>query len=358
LYTNTAVDITSYAFFHFAAQASRAGQDVTVILYDAANKPLSTVHLAHYGGDPVPGTWKVYNIALSDLRANATHIKGVAIQSHIYGHGTLHLDSISLTEVVSSQASAPTANVMPIATLTLTPIPTITGVFTTLPPGAQLPSEVECAERVHRSSWEPRPDNHAANHRVPTAQQIVGLVTWGPDNGQDAQADTPGRQITGNFTGTTDEILQWASCKWGIDVNIVRAQAISESHWYQNDRGDQTNDASLCPPGTWNGTSCYQSYGIFQIKYIYNKTAWPMSRDDTAFNAEHTYASIRACYEGWRTYLYDRTPIVGYPRYHPGDIWGCVGSWYSGSWYDQGALNYIKSVKKYMANKQWLQPGF
>src|SRR6266567_6682592 len=119
----------------------------------------------------------------------------------------------------------------PPAQLLLTPtaISTITGVFATLLPGAQLPSEAECAVRVHRSSWEPRPDNHAANHRVPTAQQIVGLVTWGPDNGQDAQADTPGRQITGNFTGTTDEILQWVSCKWGIDVNIVRAQAIAES---------------------------------------------------------------------------------------------------------------------------------
>lgn len=226
---------------------------------------------------------------------------------------------------------------------------TITGVFTTLLSGAQLPSEAGCAVRVHRSSWEPRPDNYAANHRVPTAQQIAGLAPWGP-----------GRQITGNFTGTTDEILQWVSCKWGIDVNIVRAQAIAESNWHQNQRSDQTNDASLCPPGTWNGTSCYQSYGILQIKYVDSKTAWPMSRDDTAFNAEYTYRSIRGCYEGWTTYsyLYDRTPVVGYPRYHPGDIWGCVGSWYSGSWYDQGALAYIKSVKMYMANKQWLQPGF
>jgi hypothetical protein len=241
---------------------------------------------------------------------------------------------------------------------TPTPIPTISGVFTTLPPGAQLPSEAECAVRVHRSSWEPRPDNYAANHRVPTAQQIAGLAPWGPDNGQVVKADTASRLITGNFTGTTDEILQWAACKWGIDVNIARAQAVAESHWQQSDRGDQTNDASLCPPGTWNGTSCYQSYGILQIKYIYSKAAWPMSRDDTAFNAEYSYGSIRGCYEGWATYLYERTPVAGYPRYHRGDIWGCVGKWYSGSWYDQGALDYIKSVKMYMANKQWLQPGF
>jgi len=83
-----------------------------------------------------------------------------------------------------------------------------------------------------------------------------------------------------------------------------------------------------------------------------------MSRDDTAFNAEYTYRSIRGCYEGLANYLYDRTPVAGYPRYHPGDIWGCVGWWYSGSWYDQGALAYIKSIKMYLTNKQWLQPGF
>jgi hypothetical protein len=237
-------------------------------------------------------------------------------------------------------------------------IPTIAGVFTTLSPNAQLPSEAECAIQVHRSSWEPRPDNDAANHRVPTAQQIARLVLRGPDKGQDAKADNLGSQITGNFTGTTDEILQWVSCKWGIDVNIVRAQAEVESGWHQSEQGDQTNDASLCPPGTWNGTSCYQSYSILQIKYTDNKTVWPMSRDDTAFSAEYTYRSIRGCYEGWVTYLYDVTPVVGYARYHAGDIWGCIGWWYSGSWYDHGALTYIKKVKMYLANKQWLQAGF
>lgn len=258
---------------------------------------------------------------------------------------------VLLLAVADSRAS-PLAQMR--ATLTRTAIPTIAGVFTTLPPDAQLPSEAECAVQVHRSSWEPRPDNDAANHSVPTAQQIAGLVLRGPDNGP----DNLGRHITGNFTGTTDEILQWVSCKWGINVNIVRAQATVESGWHQNQLGDQTNDASLCPPGTWNGTSCYQSYGILQIKYIDNKTTWPMSRDDTAFSAEYTYRSIRSCYEGWATYLYDITPVVGYARYHPGDIWGCIGWWYSGSWYDHGALAYIKSVKMHLANKQWLQTGF
>ena len=163
---------------------------------------------------------------------------------------------------------------------------------------------------------------------------------------------------TGNFTGTTDEILQWTACKWGIDPNIVRAEAVTESYWHQSQLGDLTTDQSVCPPGTWNGTNCYQSYSILQIKYIYNKGEWPMSRDDTAFSAEYMYGVIRACYEGWTSYLVGRPPSPGYPSYHAGDIWGCVGRWFSGSWYDQGAIDYIKTVKTHYANEDWLKAGF
>src|SRR5207247_1722894 len=162
----------------------------------------------------------------------------------------------------------------------------------------------------------------------------------------------------GNFTGKTDEILQWVACKWGIDEDIVRAEAVTESYWYQSQVGDWTTDRSACPPGTWDGTGCYQSYGILQIKYIYNTTEWPMSRDDTAFNAEYTYGLIRTCYEGWTTYLYDQTPASSYPGYHAGDLWGCIGTWYSGNWYDQAAIDYINHVKTELANKVWLQPDF
>jgi hypothetical protein len=243
------------------------------------------------------------------------------------------------------------------------PTPSAIDRFKTLPPGATLPSEAECASRVRRSPWEPRPDNLTANHRVPTAQQIAGLVPWNAANGLDPRADSLRRQITGNFTGTTDEILQWVACKWGIDEDIVRAEAVVESHWYQSQLGDNTNARSLCPPasgypGAWDGSSCYQSYGILQIKYIYNTTAWPMSRDDTAFNAEYMYGLIRTCYEGWTTYLHQRPPLPGYPPYHAGDIWGCVGRWYSGNWYDQPAIDYINKVKTALANQDWLQLGF
>lgn len=240
----------------------------------------------------------------------------------------------------------------------LPPSPPTSERFNTLPPGAKLPSESECAARVRRIGWEPRPDNFMANQSVPTAQQILGMAPWGPEIGLDPKADIIRKQITGNFTGTTDEILQWVACKWGIDEDIVRAEAVAESDWHQSQMGDYTNDRSLCPPGTWDGRGCYQSYGILQVKHVYFQTAWPMSRDDTAFNADLVYGVIRACFEGWTTYLFERTPVSGYASYHPGDIWGCVGRWYSGGWYDQDAIVYINSVKNHLANKDWLQPAF
>jgi hypothetical protein len=227
----------------------------------------------------------------------------------------------------------------------------------TLPPGANLPTEAQCAASVHRSSFEPRPRNYQANHRVPTAQQISSQTPWS-ELGQSSAAESLRKQITGNFTGTTDEILQWVACKWGVNPDLVRAEAVVESYWQQSQRGDYTSDQSLCPPGTWDGKGCYQSYGILQLKYFYFKSTWPMSRDDTAFNAEYVYGIIRACYEGWTTYLHDRTPLPGYPRYHAGDIWGCLGRWYSGNWYDQGAITYISKVKAALAEKAWLKAGF
>lgn len=230
--------------------------------------------------------------------------------------------------------------------------------FPLLAPGATLPSEAYCAAHIQRSSWEPRPQNTAANQRVPSGAQLAALSVWGAAMGLDPRADQLRQQMTGGFTGTTDEILQWVACKWGVPVDIVRAEAVIESSWLQSTQGDQTSDQSVCPPGTWNGGSCNQSYGILQIKYQYNTSAWPMSRDDTAFSAEYVYGMIRACYEGWTTYLRSMTPQPGYPAYHAGDLWGCLGRWYSGGWYDQGAIDYIAKVKAVYDQKPWRSPGF
>jgi autotransporter family porin len=193
---------------------------------------------------------------------------------------------------------------------------------------------------------------------VPTQEEIALLTPWDESMGVDPKANTLLLQINGNFTGSTDEIIQWAACKWGIDENIVRAEAVIESDWHQSQVGDYTNNKNYCPPGTWDGKGCYQSYGLLQLKYYYFQSSWPMSRNDTAFNVEYVLGIIRTCFEGWTTYLNDRTPLPGYPRYHAGDIWGCLGRWYSGGWYDQGAVDYIQQVKAALAQHAWLEAGF
>ncbi|WP_201368916.1 hypothetical protein [Ktedonobacter robiniae] len=219
---------------------------------------------------------------------------------------------------------------------------TVTTTMGMLPPGSALPGEAECAARVQRSSWEPRPQNADANHRVPAASQLTQL---------DPKQNKYTHQITGNFTGTTDEILQWVACKWGIDPDIVRAQAVVESYWVQSTKGGATTNQSVCPPGTWDGKACYQYWGLLQLTYQYWKSAWPMMRDDTAFGAEYVYGLIRTCYDGQASYT--NVPTAGYPPYHAGDIWGCMGAWYSGQWYPANAFDYISSVKKHYTNKTW-----
>jgi hypothetical protein len=51
-------------------------------------------------------------------------------------------------------------------------------------------------------------------------------------------------------------------------------------------------------------------------------------------------------------------PESGYPRYHTGDIWGCLGFWYSGTWYNSDAITYISHVQQFYAQKVWFTAAF
>jgi hypothetical protein len=210
-------------------------------------------------------------------------------------------------------------------------------------------SDAQCAAAVKYSSWEPRPDNNTANHRTPSSSQLNNFHASDVNGGVPASAFD---QVDGNFTGTTDEIIQWAACKWGFDADLVRAIAIDESYWHQSSVGDFTSTESRCPPGTWNGSGCYQTYGLLQIKYSNFPGTWPMSRDDTAFSADYKLAYQRACMNGKISHLIGTS---GYPSSNADTmLWGCVGQWYSGGWYDSGAQKYIARIKTYMSEKVWL----
>lgn len=229
-------------------------------------------------------------------------------------------------------------------------------VFRTLPPGAALPSGAQCARWVLASpSPENRPGNSTFNHT--TGQQVTSAFFPAGDSPQ-VRALAP--LIDGDFTGTTEEILRWAACKWGIDQDVVFAQAAVESWWQQSQLGDWQTQAALCPPGHGLGADgrsgyCPESYGIVQNKYIFEKPTWPAMADSTAMNADAAYAIWRSCYNGYEIWLNDE------PRgqqYHAGDMWGCVGRWSAGAWYTPTADRYIAMVKKYLGARIWEQSVF
>jgi hypothetical protein len=230
-------------------------------------------------------------------------------------------------------------------------------VFRTLPPGAKLPSDAQCA---HWVLARPRKENKGANHgyNQTTGQHVGAGFFPAGDSPRAGRLLAP--RIDGDFTGTTSEILRWAACKWGISQNIVFAQAAVESWWQQDTKGDWGTDRTACPPGHGLGKDgkaglCPQSYGILQNRYPYEKASWPGIGDSTAMNADTAYAIWRSCYDGYEVWLNN---VPRGARYHAGDVWGCVGRWFAGRWHTQPAQQYIRQVKQYLRERIWLKPYF
>jgi hypothetical protein len=215
--------------------------------------------------------------------------------------------------------------------------------FVTLPPGSPLPSSAECAARVRQNDWEPRPQNEPENsvtggsgHRPTLPDDVfIGFDSW-----RRLYAD----RVRGDFTGQTDELIQWASCKWGFDEDTTRAVAVNESFWSQEQLGDGG-----------------QSVGILQVKSRDPGTdgpggphhyTFPDSRDSTAYNLDYALAWRRACYEG---YFAEGGWL---PPTSRGDFDGCVGLWFSGDWH-VGDEEYVASYRRHLREKPWTTwPGW
>jgi hypothetical protein len=233
--------------------------------------------------------------------------------------------------------------------------------FLTLAAGTALPDEATCAARVRRSSFEPRPQNGLANAHVATAAEVAQLAPWDSDHAYDDHALALEARVTGDFTGTTDEILQWAACKWGFNEDHVRAEAVESSNWLQGALTDWTTTTADCPPDPATqafdgGSECAKTYGILQVLWTYHKDAWPMFRDSTAFHVDYVYALRRVCFEGW-----DSSQAARANADHPyaaNDEWGCMGAKFSGYWYDAAANGYIARVQGELAGRVWARPGF
>ncbi len=263
--------------------------------------------------------------------------------------------------------------------------------FSTLPVGAtvangQLPTEAQCTAWVTAASAgldanETMPCN--ATYNSATA---IPPSTWLTAFHANPEADSAGKQdaesqifqgVTGNFSGTTDMILRWSACKWGIDEDVVRAEAVEESSWKQSEAAGcgSTDCAGMGsdPPASgaanyWvaatddpssqtTGGTCCPTKGIPQVGYTY-WYAYPYGVSSTALNADYRMAAQRSCMNGDVTWLAGTNGGSGtFGAYPPTDtdiaLYGCMGHWYSGSWNDSGGVSYVTQLQKLLAQKAW-----
>jgi autotransporter family porin len=229
--------------------------------------------------------------------------------------------------------------------------------FTTLAPGSALPADAQCAAWVRAR---PLPENKRGNAGFDQAAGHRLGAAFFPTS-DDARANTPiGARVDGAFTGTTQEVLRWAACKWGVDEDLVYAQAAKESWWRQSAKGDFGTDPTACPPGHGLGVDgqpgkCPQSYGILQNRYPFELTSWPGISSSTAMNADTAYAIWRVCYEGYEHWLND---VERGAQYGAGDAWGCVGRWFAGRWHIAPADQYVAAVQGYQSQRIWQTANF
>ena len=252
-----------------------------------------------------------------------------------------------------------------------------------------LPTNASCAGRVRHSTWEPRPDNRVPNHVMPDPNAVHRALAARPvsvGGSADPRWDSWLLQrVDGQFTGTTDEIFQWAACKWGLPDDVLRAIAVRESTWYEYEvypSGRPVLDwgmGDMMPAGT-SGASVYckgiAAFGRdFQLDFganicprtfsIAGVMSWqapswgqmpgnqngtfPFTIQSTAFALDYLASQLRGCYNGWEYWLKSSG------TYAAGDLWGCVGAWYAGDWHSSDANGYISRVKTELANFTWLQ---
>jgi hypothetical protein len=269
------------------------------------------------------------------------------------------------------------------------------GYFTLTPPGQTqtLPSGKACVTMIHPSTWEPRPDNFKRNHVMPDPAVVHASFAARPravGGAYDPRWDSwllP--RVDGQFTGTTDEIFQWAACKWGLPDDLIRAIAVRESTWYQYETypsgrpvidygsGDMFSTSTPASVTYCGAVGAYgydyaQDFGpgicakTFSIAGVmdWEDPAWgewpdnqngtfPFNRNSTAFAVDYLGSELRGCYEGWETWLGD-----GGTGYSTGDIFGCVGAWYAGDWHSAAADGYISRVKNELAVTRWLDASW
>ncbi len=225
------------------------------------------------------------------------------------------------------------------------------------PAGAEPLSDDDAAELV-RPAAEYRSANADPNYYRPTAAELEEFRHGQTDRyRRDAVQYNPlTNYVTGGFSGTTDEILQWAAHKWGIPEDVVRAVATTESWWRMSQLGDPgwTTDPDRYPwySRVLGSREVFRSLGIMQVKWTpegLHLGTEPLRWRSTAFNVDYWSSVVRYYYDG-------RCDWCG-PDYQAGEEWASVGAWYS-PWPWNSSDDYVSTVQRHVAERTWTHGNF
>jgi len=131
LHSDLGVDASPYLSLKFAVYGSTANQKLAAVLYDTTQTMIGTqLLLANYGGDPVSGQWKVYDIPLADFQAQGKQIGSVILQE--WGGAINSSYYVDVLGLVGQLIGTPTPTETP------TPTPTPAGPTPTPQPGLSI----------------------------------------------------------------------------------------------------------------------------------------------------------------------------------------------------------------------------
>ena len=367
-------------------------------------------------GDFPPGAVVLNSTRLS----NGRHTVAVRSQSRNPGSHTLGSSAESLLVENGAATPTPTAGhrVAPTSTRR-TSKPTPTGKVTptahlgNLAPKAALPAESTCATLANQSNFpETTPENVNDGTGWNANNQIWTTPSYFYTNaGRDGLAPAVDfAAVNGHYSGSTQDIIRWAACKWGVDEDWAYAETAQETGGWTNacaqmhggsscheggdcgnpdsNSGGESPDLSFLgfpvtnSSGAFVGTSAYggqnadgstcsstwASWSIIQSKAnSFEWYAWPMLAISTAWGEDYRWAKYRACVNGdyatWFGNPSDYLNAVIRARSNPNGIvpsgqagpvnlftnetnmqylgLGCIGTHFSGNWYDSGADNYL-----------------
>ena len=195
-----------------------------------------------------------------------------------------------------------------------------------------------------------RADNTKANHTVP--KQPVRLAGTFPFDATWQKTDKP--RITGNYRGTTDEIIQWAACKWGWSDNVVRAQAVVESHWHQSTRGDFESRSNGHCPYDITANPCPTSFGIIQVRWYFHPAVELVEGGRHRAIRGSARAPRSTSISSWRRCAAATTAAAPTSATRAGTSGAASASGTRAPGTRAAATTYASRVRNELNNKQWL----